>query len=93
MIEHHRRVIGKPGIYREGDQLSITRAPITDFTLWNDELKEGRDFKLNPDQGVIIFLKDTEVESWIGVEFRWNSPEERKVEKRPWWKRIFRKAS
>ena len=92
MIEHHRRVIGKPGTYLKGQRLSITRAPITGAILWNDELKEDEDFEIDPGEGVMIFLRDVEVKSWIGIEFDWDNPEEKLVEKRPWWKKIFRKA-
>lgn len=93
MIEHHRRVIGKPGVYHKGDRLSLTRAPITDFTLWNDEIKEGKDFEVDLKQGVITFLDNVRLGSFLAVEFKWNNPEEKRIEKRPWWKRILRKGS
>lgn len=93
MIEHHRRVISKPGTYLKGQRLSITRAPITRPILWNDELQIGRDIKIDHKQGVIIFLKDVEIESWIGVEFDFDNPEGKGEEvtqkKKWWWKLVF----
>ena len=95
MIEHHRRVIGKPGSYLKGQRLSISRAPVSGAILWNDELEEDEDFKIDPKQGVIIFLRDVEVKSWIGIEFDWDNPEEEGEEttgkRKGLWRKIFRR--
>ena len=93
MIEHHRRVICKPGTHLKDERLSLTRAPLTNFKLWNDELKEGEDFTLDLDQGVLIFLRNVKIKSYIGVEFKFDNPEgeKEKVDQkgRKWWHRIF----
>lgn len=81
MIEHHRRVIGKPGTYLKGQRLSITRAPITEFVLCNDELKAGEHFEINSKQGVITFLKDIKVKESLRAEFDF-SPQPPTEEKR-----------
>ena len=96
MIEHHRRVIGKPGVYLKGQRLSITRAPITGFILCNDELQIGRHIQLDRKEGVITFLKDVEIKSWIGAEFDFDNPHgqggEMHQKGRPWWHEVFEKG-
>lgn len=82
MIEHHRRVIGKPGVYQKGQRLSITRGPVTGFVLRNDELKEGEHFEINSKQGVITFLKHIKVKESLRAKFDFSPQPPTEEEKR-----------